>query len=275
MSEFERNSMNIYFADQSFNQTTCNPYNNNLPYTDDWIMLQLLETADFKLFTGRGKEGIFRLIITKETPDWAYRVCDFIEYESTHGKNMILAIHKNDYEAAQSIYDNHSYADRFLRPYEQKVLVHTTTKENHVSIMQDGCLKSWNALKKSGVNAEEAPIGRLLGDPPDYSDYIMFSDGGVFLEIVVASKQKGKIEMDIDSPYISGARFYFDAERIAENGLLIRDGGHLKVKDCLPIDQYILWIATPDALGISENTTPRIFAEKADSVFAEKFGIAL
>jgi len=268
-------SKKIYFADQSFDQTTANPYNNNLPYADDWIMLQLLETADFKLFTGGGREGIFRLILTKENLDWAYRVCDFIQYESAHNKNMILAMTKEDYEMAQSLYGNHSYADRFLRPYEQKALVHTTTKESYVSIMQDGCLKSWNVLKTRGVIMEEAPIGRLLGDPSDYSDYIMFSDGGVFSEVVAASKQKGKIEMDIDSPYIAGARFYFDANRIAEDGLLIRDGGHLKVKDRLPVAPYVHWIATPEVLGISENTTPRFFAEKADSAFAQRFKTAL
>lgn len=126
-----------------------------------------------------------------------------------------------------------------------------------------------------GTVKEERPIGDLLSDPPDYSDYIMSSHGGAYAELVVASKQRSIMEMDIDVPYIAGARFYFDGEKIAEDGLLVRGGAHLKVKDGLRIDKYILWIAKPDALDISEHTTPRIFAEKADLEFYRKFGIKL
>ena len=37
-------------------------------------------------------------------------------------------------------------------------------------------------------------------------------------------------------------------------GLLIRDGAHLKVKDRLPIDKYLIWTATPAELGINPQT---------------------
>ena len=77
--------------------------------------------------------------------------------------------------------------------------------------------------------------------------------------------------MNIDAPYTAGARFYFDAEKIAKDGLLVRDGAHVKVRDRLDVNKYFLLVVTPDFLGISENTTPRIFAEKADAVFHEKF----
>ncbi|MCL2421041.1 MAG: hypothetical protein FWD03_04220 [Defluviitaleaceae bacterium] len=260
--------MNIFYADKSFEPSAANPFDNNLPYTDHWIMLKLLNTADFKQFTGGGMGGVFRLIITKENIDWPYRLHDFIQYESTYGKNIILAVDKEDLEYAQQIYENHNYMDKFLRPHEPRMLMHTTSKENYASIMQDGCLKSWNLLKNLGAGKEEKPIGHLLGDPSSYSDYIMFADGGVSAECIVLSKQKSTLEMNIDTPYIAGARFYFDAQKIAEDGLLVRDGAHLKVKDRLPIDKYIIWIATPDVLNISENTTPRIFAEKADMTFA-------
>lgn len=36
--------------------------------------------------------------------------------------------------------------------------------------------------------------------------------------------------MDIDTEYLTGARLYFHAKRMAQDGLLIRDGCHLKVK---------------------------------------------
>lgn len=59
---------------------------------------------------------------------------------------------------------------------------------------------------------EERPIGIQLGDPMDFSDYIMFG-GGVTGEIVVNSKQQEKIIMDINAKYLTGARLYFDAKK--------------------------------------------------------------
>jgi len=238
-------------------------------------MFKLLESADFKYFTGGGADEIFRLIVTKENIDWPYRLYDFIQYESSQNKSIIIAADKEDIEYARHVYENHSYIDKFLRSYEQRVLVHTTTKENYTAIMQDGCLKSWNILKNYGTLSDEKPIGHLLGDPPNYSNYIMFSHGGISTELVVSSKQKNRLEMDIDTPYVAGARFYFDAQKIAKDGLLIRDGAHLKVKDSLQIDKYILWVARPNVLGIPEYTTPRIFAQKADTEFSERFGLPL
>ena len=138
--------MSIYFMEQSFNHTKTNPFQNDLPYTNEWIMLRLLETADFKLFTGGGVDGIFQLVITKDNIDWAYKVFDFIQYESESDKNIILAIDKQDYETAQSEYGSHSFKDDFLRPYEHRILLHTTGRENYDAIMSDGCLKSWNML---------------------------------------------------------------------------------------------------------------------------------
>jgi len=141
--------------------------------------------------------------------------------------------------------------------------------------MCDNCLKSWNILKAEGNLLEEKPIGDLLGDPIDYRDYIMFTNSGKSAERVVSSKQKGYLDMNFDSPYIAGARLYFDAERIAKDGLLVRDGVHLKVKDMLPLDKYLLWVATPEILGISEKTTPRFFAKKADEMFNKNFNVTL
>ena len=91
---------------------------------------------------------------------------------------------------------------------------------------------------------------------------------GVTGEIVVNSKQQGKIIMDENAEYITGARLYFDAKKIAQDGLLLRDGCHLKVKDQLPLEPYLLWTATWDVIGLtSPVSTPKIFAEQADRQF--------
>lgn len=76
--------------------------------------------------------------------------------------------------------------------------------------------------------------------------------------------------MDVDAEYSTGARLYFDAKKMAMDGLLVRDGCHLKVKDTLPLTPYLIWTATWDILGLdSPLSTPRIFAEQSDKQFAK------
>ena len=70
-------------------------------------------------------------------------------------------------------------------------------------------LKSFNSI----CNNCSEPIGKLLGDPDEFQDYIMFSNGNVSGEIVVASKENHKISMDVNDPYITGARLYLMQEK--------------------------------------------------------------
>lgn len=74
--------------------------------------------------------------------------------------------------------------------------------------------------------------------------------------------------MDEYSEYITGARLYFDMKKIAEAGLLARDGGEIKVKGMLPLEPYLLFAATWDKIGLhSERTTPKIFSDASDQYF--------
>ena len=270
------NNMATFYVDNAYKRYEKNPFDNDKPYDESWILLKLIEEADdFQMMTTGGKNQVFRFIITKKAKCWQFRVMDFIQYEMAYGKNIILAVNENDLTLSQSEYGEHTYNDCFLRDYEEKVLVHTTTKENYCKIISSGTLKSWNILKNENRDWEEHPIGAIIGDPANYSNYIMFGTGGYYQEIIPLSKQKGHIEMDVDCIYTAGARLYFSAEHIAKDGLLIRDGAHLKVKDRLSISDYLLWTATPEAIGISEQTTPRIFAETSDRIFTEKFNIPL
>lgn len=260
----------IYTASCDFSQYTENPYDKNRPYDASWALVQLLENAGFRAFTGSGG-GVFRLMLTKQQAGWQYHVMDFIEYQAAHNKNIIAAVNAEDLAEAERAYQGHCCTDPFLRDDEPPVLVHATTPEGYVSIMKCGFLKSWNTLYSGG----ERPIGALLGDPPDFSDYVMFSFGGCFSEIVVAAKQKGRIDMDVHAPYTAGARFYLDAEKVARDGLLVRDGAHVKVRDKLALQKYLLWVATPETVGLPEQTTPFDFGTKADALFQEKFHVRL
>ncbi len=248
-----------------------NPFTSN-KYDETWMALALTFSADNKLVSGVGSEGVYfiRLSILLNK-DWELCVGDFIGYCEANNLNGILVMSQEEYQNVMQKYLGHSYNEANLRKDEPNILIHSTTAESWESIKRDGMLKSWNRLKSEAVEWEDHPIGDKLGDIEDFQNYIMFG-GGVTGEIVVSSKQAHCINMDINAEYRTGARLYFDAKLMAEDGLLIRDGAHIKVRDTLPLAPYLIWAATWDVLGLSSQiSTPKIFAETADEQFRKKF----
>ncbi len=256
----------IYRLDR-FEENSINPITGQ-KYDDSWIILMLTDSHDYRQMCGSSNGCAYTIKISRfKYDEWKMAVCDFIGFNKENGKNVILVISDEDLEAAKRYYEGHKYNEHFLREKEPLVLVHSTTMSSWKSIKNDGMLKSWNELKAEDAITQERPIGIILGDPLDFSDYIMFG-GGITGEIVVNSKQQGKIVMDENAEYLTGARLYFDAKMIAQDGLLIRDGCHLKVKDVLPLKPYLIWTATWDTIGLaSQLSTPKIFAEQADKQF--------
>lgn len=101
---------------------------------------------------------------------------------------------------------------------------------------------------------------------------LCFHIGGISGEIIVFSKQLGKIIMDQDMEYQPSARLYFDMKKIAENGLLVRDGCHLKVKHILSLFSYLIWVATWKSVGLEYAlSTPKEFTELSNSTFNKLF----
>lgn len=64
-------------------------------------------------------------------------------------------------------------------------------------------------------------------------------------------------------------------KRLQQDGLLTRDGAHLKVRDSLEIKKYLLWTATSVIVGLPDETTPFEFGTKSDEMFERKFGMKL
>lgn len=256
----------IYRLD-NFVENKINPIT-GCAYDASWQVLMLTESDQYKMLVGSKNGGPYSIKLSRiQCKEWMLRVGDLIDFSEKNGKNVILVMPETDYLTMQSVYAGHAFQEKSLRWYEPSVLIHSTGMENWISIQKDGMLKSWNKLHAEGKISEEDPIGSKLGDPVDYRNYIMFGSGFPG-EIVVQSKQKGKIIMDADAEYLTGARLYFDAEKMAQDGLLIRDGCHIKVKDILPLKPYLLWAATWDQVGLeSQTSTPRIFSEKADRMF--------
>lgn len=237
-------------------------------YDDSWIVFQLTDSTDYQQMSGCGDAGVYTISVSrKRYRNWEMAVGDLIDFCEANGKNAIVVMSEKDLRAAKKRYEGHRHNDPFLRDDEPAVLVHSTPMNSWNQIKRDGMLKSWNRLQSEQAIDEERPIGAWLGDPLDFSDFIMLGTG-VAGEIIVSSKQQGTIVMNPDAAYLTGARLYFDAEIIARDGLLVRDGCHLKVRDTLPLQPYLIWTATWDTIGLaSQVSTPKCFAEQADKRF--------
>ena len=252
-----------------FTANTLNP-NTMLPYDDSWIVFCLTDN-NYRMRVGGETGSAYVLYVGKKHLNWEMALGDFIDYHKAAGHKIVLALRQEALDNALNNYKGHSCRDHILREYENPVLIHSTTQRCYEQIVKDECLKSWNRLYNEGFFVEEEPIGKLLGDPLELRDYILFGSG-VTGEIVVSSKEKKRIEMDWNQPYQPGARLYFDMRRIAKDGLLVRDGSEIKVKDLLPLKPYLIWSATPKKLDFEYGTvTPKQFAEKADLFFKNHF----
>lgn len=236
------------------------------------IIFSLTDNEDNAAIVGADNGGAYAIKVSKSVhSDWKLAVGDFIGYCTANNINAVLEMSQTDYDTAMQHYSGHSFNERVLRTYDPQILIHSTTMESWNHIQRDGMLKSWNRLRSEQAITEEHPIGIQLGDPASFSDYIMFG-GGVTGEIVVNSKQSGAIVMDVNTQYLTGARLYFDAKKIAQDGLLVRDGCHTKVKDALPLEPYLIWAATWDKIGLpSQVSTPKIFADTSDRQFRSLF----
>lgn len=241
--------------------TEHNPFSDDGKYDSDWVSIRVSRSRYIMPET----KFVYGCVIGKKTDFWEYRVMDYINYNLMYNRNVIFIGSKRTYKKALKKYRNCSVCDKALRPYEERFVVHSTTKENYEKMVSQGCIKSWNILKSENTDFEKEPIGTLLGDPEDFRDYIMLGVG-VQCEIVVLSKQHNKLCYDVNEEYTPGARLYFDAEQLAENGLLVRDGLHYKVKDRLPFE-YAVFIATADNISINGRITPETFSRSADETF--------
>lgn len=234
------------------------------------INCELTNSTEYNQFCC-SENGIYTLKISKNFKYWYYDLCDFIDFYNGSNIQIDLDVEQPDLALARKLYGNHKYNECALRDYETKVMVHSTPIKNLNNILKNSELKSWNILKSENSDWEKEPIGTLLGDIEDFSNYVMLSMLFQNNEIITASKQKHRIDTDINQIYTPGARFYLDAERLAKDGLLLRDGEHIKVKNCIPLDKYLIWYSTAERLGIKKETTPKAFFELSNKKFSELY----
>lgn len=232
------------------------------------IKCVLTDSTEYRQFNCF-EDSIYTLKISRNYEYWYYDLCDLIDFYNDMDIEVILEIDENDLLLARSLYGNHKYNEKTLREYETDVMVHSTTKENAKSILVDKKIKSWDLLSAEKSDWEEKPIGAKLGDIEDFSNYVMLSGVLSNNEMVTASKSNGVINTDVNQEYVAGARFYLDARALARDGLLLRDGAHIKVRDSIDLEKYLIWYSTPQLLEIDEHTTPKKFFELSNKRFAQ------
>lgn len=230
------------------------------------IRCMLTDTKNYNSFCGL-ENSIYTVKISKQYKYWYYDLCDMIGFYQDSDVKLILDVTDSDIELAKSLYGNHCFNEKELRDYETAVMVHTTTLEAYNKIKADGTIKCWNILKQQIKDFEDKPIGSLLGDINDFSNYVMLSPISVNNEIIVASKQKNCIDVNPKQTYNAGCRFYLDAKKLACDGLLLRDGQHIKVKNEIPLNKYMIWYSTAEKIGLSIRTTPSDFFELSNKEF--------
>ncbi len=245
-----------------------NPFTPEGTYGADWVRVRVVEQADFEMMTGM--DQCFGLTLSAASRGWAFRMMDFIGYHERQGRHVWIDCPPALLSQAEREYGGHDRQEPTRRPYEPRVLCHSTTPGGWAGIQRDGELKSWNQLKRAGAIAQQRPIGALLGDPEDFSDYVMLGSG-VAGEIVAASHQAGRLVMDIHGLYQPGARIYFETERLIGEGLWIRDGAHFKTRAPLPL-ALAGYIALPEALGLPTPCTLASFAGAADEAARQALG---
>lgn len=124
------------------------------------------------------ENSIYTLKISRNYKYWYYDLCDLIDFYKDTDIEVISEISNDDLSLARKLYGNHQYNEHILREYESEVMVHSTTKDNVQSILSDKKLKSWILLHAEKSDWEKQPIGALLGDIEDFSNYVMLS--GIF-----------------------------------------------------------------------------------------------
>lgn len=224
---------------------------------------------------GMSECGCYSIIVNPYSDDFKERLFDFIEYENNYERCVLIYSAKFN---VNTILSEHKAHNKGIRKSDSKYAVHSTLLSSYEKIIESGCLKSTSRLNKEGV--QQKAIGFMpLGEPKDYLDYIMFGsmdNQNIGSEIVVNSHFLGKVCFDSNAPYTPQVRMYFDAHKIINDGLVIRDGvHHLKVFDTLPLEEYLLLsvfekdVALPSG---EEYWTPASFTKAANNFFLKFMG---
>ena len=255
-----------------------NPFAADGTYGPRWSCFHLTGADDDWIRNGCEPSGLHVAAFGRRCEEVEQRLSDFLHYETAHGRNVIVS---GPLDISAEVLVNRALAlplsPTAIRSADPRWVVHSTTLEAWTAIQSCGALCSFARLRGSGK--PERALGEvLLGDPPDYTEYVAFGrTEAIGSEFVVACRQAGKMLSGPDTQYEPGVRLYFDAHRILRDGLAVRDGLHtLKVHGCLPLQPYlVLKVAADDLppLAAGEQWTTSMFLQRANEAFERRAGV--
>lgn len=251
----------IYPAPTGYTLRDPNPYAPDGSYDRTWTILTIDPALQHMVLQQRSPHGCYAVSMLPSDPHFDTRFADFIQYETDHGRKILLV-------SPQPMcldFQTH-YREAAVRPSDPRLLVHSTTLPTYAKIRADGCLKSPTRLRADGLPVH--PVGlAALGEPEDYLDHIMLADGGVAPEIVVNSRLCAALNYDANAPYTPQARLYFDGHRMAADGILVRNLAAM-VQDTLPLAPYLIKTVMAGDIPLpagAEYWTPHTFSQAADA----------
>lgn len=262
---------NIFFPPKDWTPEKNNPFVQNGIYDGGWSLFNLNRDLRGKYGISKQGQGIFTLSVNPNFDDWIFRLGDFIQYETYYGRKVIIHIPeiKNPKIIINEVIKS-KFREKRVRYTDEKWLVHSTLLDSWKLIKESGQIKSLRKLNKDGINIIGIGI-EPFGEPEDYNDYVMLDTVNGCSELVVSSRQKGRICTNGDVEYAPQVRMYFDAHKIIEDGLGVRDGVHvLKIYKSLPLKPYLKQIYfekdIPYIKG-RKSWTPTLFTEEANKQF--------
>ncbi len=192
---------------------------------------------------------------------------DFLNYELSYQRNVIIKVCQSINAEKIIEHFNQILHEVSYRNSDGKYMVHSTTLSAWSLIKKYGALLSPNELKKAGIEVNEIGLKPML-EPIDYSDYVMLDSLNGCGELVVNSRNLGYVCIDPNAYYIPGVRLYFDVRKMFADEIVTRDGLHIvKIKDRLPLKDYLLTSVTSKDFDNKIQWTPTLFTEKANELF--------
>ncbi|MDF2504911.1 hypothetical protein [Clostridium sp.] len=262
---------NIFFPPKDWTPQKNNPFTQYGTYDVSWSMFTLNCNLQGRYGIGKQGKGIFTLSVNPNYDDWKFRLGDFIQYETYYHRKII--VHIPEIQSPNFIIEKatqNNFKGKKVRCTDDKWLVHSTSLDSWRLIEESGQIKSTRKLNEDGIEIVGIGIDPL-GEPDDYNDYVMLDTLNGCSELVVSSRQKGKICTNGDVEYNPQVRMYFNARKIIEDGLGVRDGAHvLKIYRSLPLKPYLKKIYfekdIPYIKG-RKSWTPTLFTEEANKWF--------
>lgn len=209
-----------------------------------------------------------KLSVYPNISDWEVRtLIEFIEYEQNNGRKCTLEC--EDADLLKVIQEKVAQRDRYINVPRPKLITectacphrkgcvtefvcHTTSPENAVKIFQSGKLLSARLARKVPVEQLMQEKRNAANDPADYFDYVMLSWGNCQAgDRLVMERKLGRFpdETDLSEKFISGVRFYFKYDELANHPNVVFDGVlPMKVKDEIDLQQWAYAIVVPTEL---------------------------